>query len=326
MPCDWVWATWASDFQSQQHVWTMKANVLAGHHWAAHTSTLFPPLSQLWILQSSFLSSLAALFLYVLEVVSSKQSGKRNLNTAQSILASNFTIISAICGLLLGQSMETMVPWTSTSTTHSTPLLLFAGASSVSSTGGSFSFSFLIFFNSCIFGPPAREAFLSALPQINWLMVKLVADNFKCFSPFSSCQIQESQQVRFKPCFSKRQCSFGQQPCPQPPASPESDTPFLCQKKCYRAVWFPPGDLPPSWGLKSRKSCAWNAQCDSFSKHTPLQEQINFIVTWNAKNYQLTKLIRQSVQKKPKRLMCENKKSPAHMANLWICTNRSPKG
>ena len=110
-----------------------------------------------------------------------------------------------------------MVPWTSTSTTHSTPLLLFAGASSVSSTGGSFSFSFLIFFNSCIFGPPAREAFLSALPQINWLMVKLVADNFKCFSPFSSCQIQESQQVRFKPCFSKRQCSFGQQPCPQPP-------------------------------------------------------------------------------------------------------------
>ena len=112
MPCYWVWATWASDFQSQQHVWTMKANVLAGHHWAAHTSTLFPPLSQLWILQSSFLSSLAALFLYVLEVVSSKQSGKRNLNTAQSILASNFTITSAICGLLLGQSMETMVPWT----------------------------------------------------------------------------------------------------------------------------------------------------------------------------------------------------------------------
>ena len=102
-------------------------------------------------------------------------------------------------------------------------------------------------------------------------------------SPVSSCQIKKSQQVRFKPCFSKRQCSFGQQPCPQPPASPESDTPFLCQKKCYRAVWFPPGDLPPSWGLKSRKSCAWNAQCDSFSKHTPLQEQINFIVTWIAK-------------------------------------------
>ena len=170
------------------------------------------------------------------------------------------------------------------------------------------------------------QAFLPALPQINWLMVKLVADNFKYFSPVSSCQIKKSQQVRFKPCFSKRQCSFGQQPCPQPPASPESDTPFLCQKKCYRAVWFPPGDLPPSWGLKSRKSCAWNAQCDSFSKHTPLQEQINFIVTWNAKNYQLTKLIRQSVQKKPKRLMCENKKSPAHMANLWICTNMSPKG
>ena len=101
---------------------------------------------------------------------------------------------------------------------------------------------------------PAREAFLSALPQINWLMVKLVADNFKYFSPVSSCQIKKSQQVRFKPCFSKRQCSFGQQPCPQPPASPESDTPFLCQKKCYRAVWFPPGDLPPSWVSRAEKA------------------------------------------------------------------------
>ena len=278
MPCYWVWATWASDFQSQQHVWTMKANVLAGHHWAAHTSTLFPPLSQLWILQSSFLSSLAALFLYVLEVVSSKQSGKRNLNTAQSILASNFTITSAICGLLLGQSMETMVPWTPPP--HIPPLSSFLQELHQYLPQEDPSASH---FQLLHLWAPAREAFLPALPQINWLMVKLVADNFKYFSPVSSCQIKKSQQVRFKPCFSKRQCSFGQQPCPQPRASPESDTPFLCQKKCYRAVWFPPGDLPPSWGLKSRKSCACNAQCDSFSKHTPLQEQINFIVTWNAK-------------------------------------------
>ena len=46
------------------------------------------------------------------------------------------------------------------------------------------SWAFLMFFSSCILLPPAREAFLAALPRMRLLMVKLVADSLRKVSPF----------------------------------------------------------------------------------------------------------------------------------------------